>query len=202
MWLSLPFLCNFQAWAFGHCRCGSGRAGSWPCAGDGPTVPRFIPLPRNPAQKMHSLPSVFLLFQLCHPKLDGACSHLLHLVVCGITPTQLCAALGEQQASFLFSFERVFLPCTGKLRLAGASRSKLDKLFPAMSGGLSVPVQSRCGGRAASLSPCPRCCILGLGALMPWQMCSPVAALNHLALLSFMASFSFCEYILNQGYFY
>lgn len=160
------------------------------------------PLPRNPAQKMHSLPSVFLLFQLCHPKLDGACSHLLHLVVCGITPTQLCAALGEQQASFLFSFERVFLPCTGKLRLAGASRSKLDKLFPAMSGGLSVPVQSRCGGRAASLSPCPRCCILGLGALMPWQMCSPVAALNHLALLSFMASFSFCEYILNQGYFY
>lgn len=160
------------------------------------------PLPRNPAQKMHSLPSVFLLFQLCHPKLDGACSHLLHLVVCGITPTQLCAALGEQQASFLFSFERVFLPCTGKLRLAGASRSKLDKLFPAMSGGLSMPVQSRCGGRAASLSPYPRCCILGLGALMPWQMCSPVAALNHLALLSFMASFSFCEYIVNQGYFY
>lgn len=159
-------------------------------------------LPSNPAQKMHSLPSVFLLFQLCHPKLDDACSHLLHLVVCGIMPTQLCAALGEQQAGFLFSFERVLFPCTGRLREIGASRSKLDQLFPAMSGGLSVPVQSRCGGRAASLSPCPRCCILGLGAPVLWQMYSPVAALNHLALLSFITSFTFHGYILNQGYFY
>lgn len=120
---------------------------------------RVHALPCNPAQKMHSLPSVFLLFQLCHPKLDAACSHLLHSLVCGITPTQLCAALGEQQAGFLCSFGRGFFPCTERLREVGASRSELDKLFPAMSSGVSVPVQSRCGGRAASLSPCPRCCM-------------------------------------------
>lgn len=188
--------CGFPSLFFGHCQCGGGRAGSQPCAGDGPTVPRFSPCPVNPVQKMHSLPSVFLLFQLCHPKLDDACSHLLHLVVCGIMPTQLCAALGEQQAGFLFSFERVFFPSTGRLREVGAcwmSSSQPCQVdspclcSPGVVGELPVCHRAR---DAASWDSVLRC----HGRCTPlWQ---------HSTIWHFITSFNFCGYILNQGYFY
>lgn len=55
-----------------------------------------------------------------------------------------------------------------------------------------------CCVKAASLSPQLRCCILGLGALTWWQMCSLVVAFNHLALLISTTSSAFCEYVLHQ----
>lgn len=188
MWLSLTFLWSLSVWRWESWK--PAMCWRWThCA-------KVQPLPSNPVQKMHSLPSVFLLFQLCHPKLDDACSHLLHLVVCGIMPTQLCAALGEQQAGFLFSFERVFFPSTGRLREVGAcwmSSSQPCQVdspclcSPGVVGELPVCHRAR---DAASWDSVLRC----HGRCTPlWQ---------HSTIWHFITSFNFCGYILNQGYFY